>query len=209
MRNQAGLVDQLFNLTGRNIHQFVNFLAQGGNQKVGFHYAIQKGFDFPPRYRTAPDHKDFLTRLPLMIQVDGLNIVHATVHSPELFGYIESSLAARLSFEALGASIVLPCDVSEDGQLEAVFAAAGERWGRLDFALHSIAYAPKADLHGRLADCSRSGFLEAMDVSCHSFIRMARCAEPLMTGGGALLTMTYYGAEKVIEPNNILENKRN
>jgi enoyl-[acyl-carrier protein] reductase I len=81
--------------------------------------------------------------------------------------------------ERLGAGILLPCDVREPGRLEAVFEAIGERWGRLDFALHSIAYAPRADLHGRLTDCSQTGVMQAMDVSCHS-IRMARLCEPLM-----------------------------
>jgi enoyl-[acyl-carrier protein] reductase I len=104
----------------------------------------------------------------------------------------------------LEAPILLPCDVREVGQLEAVFQVIRETWGRLDFALHSIAFAPKEDLHGRLTDCSRDGFLLAMDVSCHSFIRMARLAEPLMRNGGALFTMSYYGAERVIEHYNVM-----
>ncbi len=104
----------------------------------------------------------------------------------------------------LAASIFLPCDVRQTGQLEAVFQAAERTWGTLDFALHAIAFAPKEDLHGRLADSSRDGFLLAMDVSCHSFIRMARLAEPLMLNGGALFTMSYYGAEKVIEHYNLM-----
>src|SRR5271166_759055 len=105
---------------------------------------------------------------------------------------------------ALEAPIFLPCDVEEAGQLEAVFQAIEQTWGKLDFALHAIAFAPKEDLHGRLADCSREGFLLAMDVSCHSFIRMAHLAEPLMRDGGALFTMSYYGAEKVIEHYNVM-----
>ncbi len=104
----------------------------------------------------------------------------------------------------LEAPIFLPCDMQQPGQLEAVFESIHQSWGRLDFALHAIAFAPKADLHGRLADCSRDGFLIAMDVSCHSFIRMARLAEPLMTNGGAIFTVTYYGAEKVIEHYNVM-----
>ena len=105
---------------------------------------------------------------------------------------------------ALEAPILMPLDVQIEGQLEAVFAAIGRRWGRLDFALHSIAFAPRADLHGRVVDCSREGFLLAMDVSCHSFIRMARLAEPLMTDGGALFTMSYFGAERVVENYNLM-----
>jgi enoyl-[acyl-carrier protein] reductase I len=104
----------------------------------------------------------------------------------------------------LAASIFLPCDVRQPGQLEAVFQAVEQKWGTLDFALHAIAFAPKEDLHGRLADCSRDGFLLAMDVSCHSFIRMAHLAEPLMRNGGALFTMSYYGAEKVVEHYNVM-----
>jgi enoyl-[acyl-carrier protein] reductase I len=104
----------------------------------------------------------------------------------------------------LQASLFLPCDVQQPGQLEAVFQAVERQWGKLDFALHAIAFAPKEDLHGRLADCSRDGFLTAMDVSCHSFIRMAHLAEPLMKDGGALFTMSYYGAEKVIEHYNVM-----
>jgi enoyl-[acyl-carrier protein] reductase I len=104
----------------------------------------------------------------------------------------------------LEASIFLPCDVRAPGQLEVIFRAVEQNWGTLDFALHAIAFAPKEDLHGRLTDSSRDGFLLAMDVSCHSFIRMARLAEPLMPNGGTLFTMSYYGAEKVIEHYNLM-----
>ena len=98
----------------------------------------------------------------------------------------------------IGADIVLPLDVEQAGQLERVFEVIGERWGRLDFLLHSIAFAPKSDLHGRVVDSSRDGFARAMDISCHSFARMARLAEPLMKEGGSLMTMSYVGAEEVI-----------
>ncbi len=106
--------------------------------------------------------------------------------------------------ERLEAPLYLPCDVREKGQLEAVFEAIDKTWGKLDIALHSIAFAPREDLHGRVVDCSRDGFLTAMDVSCHSFIRMARLAEPLMKDGGSLFTMSYYGAEKVVENYNMM-----
>lgn len=106
--------------------------------------------------------------------------------------------------EQLEASLFLPCDVREEGQLEAVFQSIEQHWGKLDIALHSIAFAPREDLHGRVTDCSREGFLMAMDVSCHSFIRMARLAEPLMKDGGTLFTMSYYGAEKVVENYNLM-----
>lgn len=106
--------------------------------------------------------------------------------------------------EILECPIVMPCDVEIPGQLEAVYERIGADWGRLDFVLHSIAFAPKPDLHGRVVDCSKDGFATAMDVSVHSFIRMARLAEPLMGTGGSLLSMTYYGAEKVVDRYNVM-----
>lgn len=106
--------------------------------------------------------------------------------------------------ERLDAPLILPCDVREPGQLEAVFDAVRDHWGRLDFLLHSIAFAPREDLHGRVVDCSQSGFAMAMDVSCHSFIRMARMAEPLMPNGGCLMTVTFYGSEKVVDDYNLM-----
>lgn len=106
--------------------------------------------------------------------------------------------------DQLGSPIIVPCDVREPGQLEAVFSQIRNQWGRLDFLLHSIAYAPKEDLHRRITDCSQAGFALAMDVSCHSFIRMASLAEPLMADGGCLLTVTFYGAEKVVEDYNLM-----
>ncbi len=105
---------------------------------------------------------------------------------------------------AIDAALLLPLDVEAEGSMEAAFAAIKAKWGRLDFVLHSIAYCPKDDLHGRVADCSRAGFARAMDVSVHSFIRMARLAEPLMTNGGCLLTVSYYGAEKVVDHYNVM-----
>jgi enoyl-[acyl-carrier protein] reductase I len=106
--------------------------------------------------------------------------------------------------EGLASPIIMPCDAREPGQLEAVFARIREEWGFLDFLLHSIAFAPKEDLQSRVVDCSQSGFNMAMDVSCHSFIRMARLAEPLMARGGCLLTVTFYGSEKVFEHYNVM-----
>ena len=102
------------------------------------------------------------------------------------------------------ASLILPLDVEQPGQLDAVFDRIAQEWGRLDFVIHSIAFAPRQDLHGRVVDCSREGFLRAMDISCYSFIEMARRAEPLMSVGGALVTMSYYGADKVIGNYNIM-----
>jgi enoyl-[acyl-carrier protein] reductase I len=106
--------------------------------------------------------------------------------------------------QKLDASILMPLDLRIDGQLEAVFDRISTEWGQLDFVLHSIAFAPREDLHGRVVDCSKSGFLVAMDVSCWSFIRMANLAEPLMQKGGALFTMTYYGSQMVVENYNMM-----
>jgi enoyl-[acyl-carrier protein] reductase I len=106
--------------------------------------------------------------------------------------------------EQLGSPIIIPCDVREPSQLEAVFLNIRKEWGCLDFLLHSIAYAPKEDLHSRIVDCSQAGFAMAMDVSCHCFIRMARLAEPLMKNGGCLITVTFYGSEKVVEDYKLM-----
>lgn len=106
--------------------------------------------------------------------------------------------------EILGAEIIEPLDVEQDDQLESLFKVIEEKWGKLDFLVHSIAFAPKDDLHGRVTDSSRDGFTRAMDISCHSFVRMARLAEPLMKDGGCLLTMSYMGADEVIANYGIM-----
>jgi enoyl-[acyl-carrier protein] reductase I len=106
--------------------------------------------------------------------------------------------------EDIGAELILPLDVADDTQLAAVFDAIARRWGRLDTLLHSIAYCPKDDLQGRVVDCSREGFREAMDISVHSFIRMVRHAEPLMVEGGTCLTVTFYGSTRVVSTYNIM-----
>jgi len=105
---------------------------------------------------------------------------------------------------ALGADLFLPLDVAVPGQLEAVFAEVKARWGRLDILVHSIAFAPKEDLQGGLLDCSAEGFAKAMDVSCHSFVRMAKLAAPLMTDGGSMFAMSYHGANKVVANYNVM-----
>ena len=106
--------------------------------------------------------------------------------------------------EGIGAALLMPLDVEAEGEMEAVFAAIAARWGRLDILVHSIAYCPADDLHGRVTDCSRDGFVRAMEISVYSLVRMARLAEPLMTQGGTILTMTYYGGEKVVDHYNIM-----
>ena len=104
----------------------------------------------------------------------------------------------------LEAPIVMPLDVSAPGELEAVFERIAQEWGRLDMLVHSIAWAPKEDLQGGLLSCSPEGFAKAMDISCHSFIRMARYAAPLMTDGGTMFAMSYHGAQKVVPSYNVM-----
>jgi enoyl-[acyl-carrier protein] reductase I len=98
---------------------------------------------------------------------------------------------------------LLPLDVTQPGQLESLFATLAAQ-GKLDILVHSIAFAPKADLQGGLLDCSLDGFLQAMDVSCHSFVRMAKLAVPLMTDGGTMFAMSYHGANKVVPNYNVM-----
>jgi enoyl-[acyl-carrier protein] reductase I len=104
----------------------------------------------------------------------------------------------------LQAKIFMPLDVSRDDELEAVFQHIRTEWRRLDILVHSLAYAPKEDLQGGLLNCSASGFTQAMDISCHSFVRMARLCAPLMTQGGTLMAMSYYGANKVVPNYNVM-----
>jgi enoyl-[acyl-carrier protein] reductase I len=105
---------------------------------------------------------------------------------------------------ALDAALCLPLNVEQPGELEAVFDAVRQRWGRLDILVHSIAFAPKEDLQGGLLDCSANGFKRAMDVSVHSFVRMARLAAPLMSDGGTMFAMSYHGATKVVPNYNVM-----
>lgn len=102
------------------------------------------------------------------------------------------------------APLLLPLDVSIPGQLEHVFGEIKRAWGRLDILVHSIAWAPKEDLQGGLIDVSAEGFAKAMDISCHSFIRMARLAAPLMIDGGTMFAMSYYGANRVVPNYNLM-----
>ena len=105
---------------------------------------------------------------------------------------------------ALGAEIMAPLNVENPGELEALFDEIGTRWGKLDSLVHSIAFAPKEDLQGGLLDCSAAGFARAMDVSCHSFVRMAKLAAPLMKGGGTMFAMSYLGANRVVTNYNVM-----
>ena len=106
--------------------------------------------------------------------------------------------------QELEAPLFLPLDFAQPGSLEAAFASVSQAWGRLDILVHSAAFAPKNDLQGGLLNCSAEGFAKAMDISCHSFIRMARLAVPLMKEGGSMFAMTYHGADKVIPNYNVM-----
>ncbi|AOZ70886.1 enoyl-[acyl-carrier-protein] reductase [Rhodobacter xanthinilyticus] len=106
--------------------------------------------------------------------------------------------------EALGAEIMMPLDVTVPGELEAVFAEIEARWGKVDTILHSIAFAPRTDLHGRVIDSSSEGFSKAMDVSVHSFLRMIKLAEPLMPNGGTCLSVSFFGSSRVVAHYNIM-----
>lgn len=106
--------------------------------------------------------------------------------------------------QALAAPLLLPLNVTQPGELEEVFQRIQHTWGRLDILVHSIAFAPRDDLQGRVVDCSAAGFAQAMDISCHSFIRMAKLAEPLMTEGGSLFAMSFHGAPKVVANYNLM-----
>ncbi len=105
---------------------------------------------------------------------------------------------------SLGSEIVLPCDVTDAASMDAVFDELGAKWGRLDFLLHAIAYADKAELKGRYVDTSPGNFERSLNISCYSFTALAQRAEKLMTEGGSMLTLTYYGAERVMPHYNVM-----
>ncbi len=105
---------------------------------------------------------------------------------------------------SVGSRIVLPCDVTDAASMDAVFAMLAAEWGRLDFLLHAIAYADKNELKGRYVDTSAANFALSLNVSCYSFTALAQRAEKLMEAGGAMLTLTYYGAEKVMPHYNVM-----
>ncbi len=104
----------------------------------------------------------------------------------------------------LAAELFMPCNVMVAEDLEKVFSQIEQKFGKLDFLLHSIAFAPKEDLHSEVYKCSKDGFMSAMDVSCYSMIEMTRLALPLMKDGGSILTMSYYGSEKVVRDYNLM-----
>jgi len=106
--------------------------------------------------------------------------------------------------ESLGSSLVLPCDVTDEPSVDAAFAAIKEAWGGMDFLVHAIGFADKQYLRGRYLDTPREAFLQALDISCYSFISVSQRAVPLMGPGGTLLTMSYLGAERVTPHYNVM-----
>jgi enoyl-[acyl-carrier protein] reductase I len=106
--------------------------------------------------------------------------------------------------QELGSTTVLPCDVTDAASIDAVFADLKAKWGRLDFLVHAIAYSDKAELDGRYVDTTEKNFSQTMLISCYSLTALAKRAEPLMTNGGSILTLTYYGAEKVTPHYNVM-----
>lgn len=105
---------------------------------------------------------------------------------------------------SLGSDLVLPCDVTNDDQLDAVFETLEEKWGKLDFIVHAIGYSNKEELRGRYCDTTRDNFRLSLDISCYSFTAVCQRAAKLMTNGGSCLTLTYYGAEKVMPHYNVM-----
>jgi len=106
--------------------------------------------------------------------------------------------------QSIGSEILEPCDVTDAASVQALFETLGKKWGKLDFAVHAIAFSDKDQLKGRYVDTTRDNFVRTMDISCYSFTEMCRFAAPLMTGGGSLLTLTYYGAERVMPHYNVM-----
>jgi enoyl-[acyl-carrier protein] reductase I len=123
------------------------------------------------------------------------------------FNYLGEALERRVRplAESVGATIIAPCDVTQDSQLDAFFGLVKEKWGHVDYLIHSVAFANKQDLEGRFVDTSREGFRLALDVSAYSLVACARAVEPLMEGrSGSIVTLSYYGAEKVVPNYNVM-----
>ena len=131
----------------------------------------------------------------------------AAGHGAELaFTFQGEALEKRVRplAESVGGSMVMPCDVTDEASLDAVFTEIGETWGKLDFVVHAIAYSDKEELKGQYVDTSRSNFLRSLDISCFSFTDVCKRASAIMPDGGSLLTLTYYGAERVMPHYNVM-----
>ena len=131
----------------------------------------------------------------------------AAAHGAELaFTFQGEALEKRVRplAQSVNAAMVLPCDVSEEGAVEKLFQEVGKTWDRIDFVVHAIAFSDKEELRGHYYDTTRSNFLRTMDISCFSFTEVCKYAAPLMTNGGSLVTLTYYGAERVMPHYNVM-----
>ena len=122
------------------------------------------------------------------------------------FTYQGEALAKRVRplAASVGGSLIMDCDVTDDASMDAAFAAIESEWGGLDFVVHAIAFSDREQLKGRYVDSTADNFAMSLDISCYSFTAVARRAAPLMTAGGSLLTLTYYGAEKVVPHYNVM-----
>ena len=122
------------------------------------------------------------------------------------FSYQGDALLKRVTplAESVGSDIVLPCDVTDEGSVDAVFAEIEKKWGKLDFLLHGIAFSDKDELTGKYLNTSAENFTRTMQISCYSFTALAQRAQALMTDGGALLTLTYAGSERVMPHYNVM-----
>ena len=122
------------------------------------------------------------------------------------FTYLNGSLEKRVRplAESLGSTLILPCDVASDEQIEQTFVAVQQEWGKLDFMVHSVAFANREDLKQPFTQTSRQGFQLALDISAYSLVAMTRCAAPLMTDGGSIITMSYLGAERAVPGYNVM-----
>ncbi len=122
------------------------------------------------------------------------------------FTYQGDALGKRVRplAESLDSELILPCDVADDADIDATFAAIGEKWDSLDFLVHAIAYSDKEELKGKYLHTSRENFVRSLDISCYSFTAVAQRAVPMMNDGGSLLTLTYYGSERVMPHYNVM-----
>jgi enoyl-[acyl-carrier protein] reductase I len=136
----------------------------------------------------------------------GISAACAAQGAELAFTYQGEALGKRVRplAESVGSNIVLPCDVTDDASMDAAFAAVRERWDGLDFLVHAIGFADKSFLRGRYVDTPRAAFLQALDISCFSFTAVAQRAAAMMKPGGAMLTLTYLGAERVIPHYNVM-----
>jgi enoyl-[acyl-carrier protein] reductase I len=138
----------------------------------------------------------------------GWGIAHAAhLAGAELaFTYQGEALGKRVKplAEQVGSSLVLPCDVTDEASVDEVFSSIEKAWGKIDFIVHAIAYSDKEELKGQYVETTRSNFINTMDISVYSFTAIARRAAAIMNDGGSMLTLTYYGAERVMPHYNVM-----